>query len=152
MPTWTHGKKTFFALADQAAPTVITAGQPTDGAGGGGDDISAWLFEVGWPRSADEVETTTFGAGDYKTYIAGFKDATISLSGRWDAIIDGRLDGILGDEIVAFQYGPVGDDSGLVKYSGNATLLSYDISNSVGDVVGWTASLRMTEAPVRGTF
>lgn len=139
MPTFTHGKKTYFALADTGDLTTA-------------DDISNVLNEVGWPRNADEVETTTFGAGDYKTYIGGFRDASINLSGRWTSDIDSRLDGLLGGDAAAFIFGPVGSTGGNVKYSGTARVLSYEMSNTIGDVVGFTSTLRMDTAPSRGTF
>lgn len=140
MPTFIHGKKTYFALATAGTPGTVV-------------NISDHLFEVGWPRNADEVETTTFGAGDYKTYIAGFKDAQINLSGRFTAAMDAQLDALLGfDTPVNFEYGPEGNAVGKVKYSGKTRVLSYELSNAVGDAVNWSATLRMTEAPVRGAF
>lgn len=149
-----HGKKAFFALADAAAPgTVTEATEPTDGVGGGGDNITDWLYEIGFPRSADEVEVTTFGPEEYKAFISGFKDATINLSGRWDAIIDGRMSGILGlDGGVGFVFGPEGNAVGKVRYSGSVVCTSFEMSPSVGDVQNWTSTLRIRTAPTRGAF
>ena len=66
---FTHGKDSVFKL---------------DNSGGSLTDISTYVNNVDFPETADVSETTTLGA-DNKTYIAGLKDATISLSGLWDA-------------------------------------------------------------------
>ena len=62
---FTHGKDSVFKL---------------DNSSGSLTDISTYVNNVDFPETADVSETTTFGA-DNKTYIAGLKDATISLSG-----------------------------------------------------------------------
>ncbi len=69
---FTHGKDSVFKL---------------DNSGGSLTDISTYVNNVDFPETADVSETTTLGA-DNKTYIAGLKDATISLAGLWDATAD----------------------------------------------------------------
>lgn len=136
MPTFVHGKNTVFKL-DNATPTLT--------------DISSYLSEIGFPRDADLLETTTFGA-TAKTYILGFKNATISLTGRWDATIDGHFSGILGqDATVSFEYFPAGEPVGATKpkYSGEARCTNYEQTGSVGDVVGFTAELQVDGAVTR---
>ena len=70
---FTHGKDSVFKL---------------DNASGSLTDISSYVNNVDFPESADVSETTTLGSAETKTYIAGLKDATISLSGLWDATAD----------------------------------------------------------------
>lgn len=137
-----HGKKTRFwlaAVADLEAPV----------------DISTKLNEVGFPRSKDEVETTTFGTEE-KTFIPGYKDKTINLSGRFDPDIDAQMDALYNqdDEIAFFHYPAGRDVSGnptpaMPEYSGNVVLLGYDTSSTVGDVTGFTATLRITGGVTR---
>jgi len=135
MPTFVHGKSTHFSIDD-------TAGSP--------QDISDTLTSVDFPETIETAETTAFGATS-KSYIVGLRDATISVSGIWDATVDGYF---IGTEPASrsFEYGPAGDGSGAVKYTGEAILTSYSISNPVGDVVTFSADFQVTGDVTRGTF
>ena len=79
-----HGKKAVFKIDNSAGTST---------------DISAYCEEVSLSRSIETAETTTFG-NDSKTYITGLTDATVSLSGKFDAVnasaVDSVLTGILG--------------------------------------------------------
>ena len=135
MPTFVHGKSTHFAIDDTA---------------GTSRDISDTLTSVDFPETIETAETTAFGATS-KSYIVGLRDATLSVSGIWDATVDGYF---IGTEPASrsFIYGPAGDGSGNVKYSGEALLTSYSISNPVGDVVTFSADFQVTGDVTRGTF
>jgi predicted secreted protein len=137
MPTFTHGKSTSFKL---------------DNAGGTLTDISNTLTDVGFPESIETAETTSFGSSA-KTYIVGLTDATVSLSGNFDATVDAHIAGVLGQSAtLSFEYGPEGTTTGQVKYTGEAILTSYEKSGAVGDVVTYSAELQVTGAVTRGTF
>ena len=116
----------------------------------GGTNISQYCTEIGFPRSADSHETTTFGK-DNKTYVPGLKDGTISLSGNYDSACDDVLAPALGT-IVPFIYGVEGSTAGKRRYTGNAVVTSYEVSEPVGDLVTWSAELQISDAPVRDTF
>ena len=119
MPTFRHGKSTVFKV---------------DNSGGTLTDISNTLTDVGFPQSVDTAETSAFGSSA-KTYVVGLTDATISISGMFDATVDAHLNGILGQAAsVSFEYGPEGSTSGYVKYSGECLLTSYEKSGAVGDI------------------
>ena len=135
MPTFVHGKSTHFEIDDTA---------------GTSRDISDTLTSVDFPETIETAETTAFGATS-KSYIVGLRDATLSVSGIWDATVDGYF---IGTEPASrsFIYGPAGDGSGNVKYSGEALLTSYSISNPVGDVVTFSADFQVTGDVTRGTF
>lgn len=140
MPTFRHGRNTFFQIQD-SVPTSR--------------DISDVLNEVTYSPEVDMAETTVFSSATKpaKSYIAGFTDGTISISGRWDATVDGYLSGILGQEtLVGYTYGPEGSATGRVRYTGNVILTSYERSNTVGDTVMFSAELQMTGTQTRGTF
>ncbi len=77
MPTFKHGKNAYFAL---------------DGTSGSLVNISDTLNEISMPREVETAETTAFGQGD-KTYISGLADATVSLSGMFDATVDTQISG-----------------------------------------------------------
>lgn len=125
-----------------------------DDSGGTLRDISAYLNDVGFPRNIDTAETTTFGvSGSSKTYIVGLNDATISISGLFDATADGYLAGVLGQSAtLSFEYGPAGSTGGYVKYSGECIMTSYEVSAAVGDAVQATAQFQVTGSITRGTW
>ena len=135
MPTFVHGKATNFSLDDT---------------GGTSRDISDTLTSVDFPETIDTAETTAFGATS-KSYIVGLRDATISVSGLWDATIDGY---IIGTEPAtrSFIFGPAGSTGGFVKYTGEAILTNYAVSNPVGDVVTYSIDLQCTGGVTRTTF
>jgi|TARA_R110000744_G_scaffold274133_1_gene387318 hypothetical protein len=135
MPTFVHGKSTFFSIDDT---------------GGTVRDISNTLTSVDFPETIDTAETTAFGATS-KSYIVGLRDATISVSGMFDATVDGYF---IGTEPAtrSFVFGPAGDTSGYVKYSGECILTSYSLSSPVADVDTYSADFQVTANVTRGTF
>ncbi len=133
---FTHGKDSVFKL---------------DNASGSLTDISTYVNNVDFPETADVSETTTLGA-DNKTYIAGLKDATISIAGLWDATADAIFGAVVGQSAtLSYEYSPEGTASGKIKYTGEAILTSYAISSPVGDAVGYSADLQVSGAVTRGT-
>ena len=136
MPTFVHGKSTNFTL-DDTSGTVR--------------NISDTLTSVDFPASIDTAETTAFGA-TAKSYIVGLEDTTISLSGIWDATVDGYITGGAEPASRTFVYGPAGSTVSNIKYTGEAIVTSYSISNPVGDVVTYSLDLQVTGAVTRTTY
>lgn len=134
-----HGKSAVFKLDDS---------------GGTLRDLSSYLNDVSLSRDIETAETTTFGvAGSAKTYIVGLSDATFSISGLFDATADGYLAGVLGaSATLSFEYGPAGSTAGLVKYTGECIMTSYEVSAAVGDAVQASADFQVTGAITRGTW
>ena len=135
MPTFAHGKSTDFALDDT---------------GGSSRNLSNTLTDVSFPQTIDTAETTAFGSSN-KSYIVGLKDTTISVSGIWDATIDGYISGTE-PASRSFIYGPAGSTGGNVKYTGEAIMTNYSVSNPVGDVVTFSMDLQVTGAVTRTTY
>ena len=135
MPTFAHGKSTDFAIDDT---------------GGSSRNISDTLTDVSFPQTIDTTETTAFGSSN-KSYIVGLKDTTISVSGIWDATVDGYISGTE-PASRSFIFGPAGSTSGNVKYTGEAIMTNYSQSNPVGDVVTFTADFQVTGAVTRTTY
>ena len=135
MPTFAHGKSTDFAIDDT---------------GGSSRNISDTLTDVSFPQTIDTAETTAFGSSN-KSYIVGLKDTTISVSGIWDATVDGYLSGTE-PASRSFIFGPAGSTGGNVKYTGEAIMTNYSQSNPVGDVVTFSADFQVTGAVTRGTY
>jgi hypothetical protein len=121
-----------------------------DDTGGTSRSLSNVLTSVDFPETIDTAETTAFGATS-KSYIVGLRDATISVSGLWDATVDGY---IIGTEPAtrSFIFGPAGTTSSNVKYTGECILTNYAISNPVGDVVTFSLDLQVTGNVTRGTY
>lgn len=135
MPTFHHGKSTHFSLDDT---------------GGTSRDLSNVLNSVDFPEIVETAETTAFGATS-KSYIVGLRDATISISGLFDATVDGY---IIGTEPATrtFIFGPAGNTSGFVKYTGECILTNYSVSSPVADVVTFSLDLQCTGGVTRTTF
>ena len=131
-----HGKSSVFKL---------------DNASGSLTDISSFVNNVDFPETADVAETSVLGASN-KTYIVGLKDATISISGLFDATVDAILGAVVGQTAtLSYEYSPEGTASGKVKYTGEAILTNYNLSSPVGDVVAYSADLQCSGAVTRGT-
>lgn len=134
-----HGKDGYFALGTYSVPATAS-------------DISQYIEEVGFPQKVETGETTTFG-NNSKTFVVGLRDGTISLKGKWDSTHDAAFEAVLGfATALAFNYGPGGNTSGYVSYTGNAFVTEYQPSTPVGDVVSWTATLQITGDVTRTTF
>jgi predicted secreted protein len=137
MPTFVHGKNADFEI--------------------GGTNLSEVLNEASLPREIETAETTTFGKQD-KTYITGLSDATVSLSGMFDATKDAAI-GVLITNLksgsissASFAYGPAGSAGGKPKFSGNALITSYELSSPVGDVVTFSLELQVTGGVTGDTY
>ena len=142
MPTFKHGKDAHFAL-DGIAGTLVV--------------ISDTLNEITMPREIETAETTAFGNDD-KTYITGLADATVSLSGMFDATVDAQINGDIANlksgsvATLSFEYGPAGSAGGNPKFTGEALITSYEIGSPVGDVVTYSLELQVTGGVTAGTF
>lgn len=126
-----------------------------DNSGGTLTDISAYCNNVDFPREKDSPEVTVFGTDDRK-YITGQRNATISVTGLWDATLDGVLGPLMaitsGTEELDFEYGPQGSGSGSIKYSGSCLITNYTQTGSADGPVSWNADFQVTDAITRGTY
>lgn len=133
-----HGKGTVFKL---------------DNSGGTLTDISAYVNNVDFSWEADTPETTVFSLDD-RTYIAGLKNATLSVSGFYEsANADAILGVVVGQSAsLTFEYGPQGSSSGAIKYTGECFLTNYSIGSPVDGVVTFSADFQITAAVSRTTY
>ncbi len=134
MPTFTTGKSAVFKIDDT---------------GGTERTISDVLNSVDFPETTDTAETTAFGASS-RSYIVSLESATISISGMYDATVDGYFKGGAEPASRSFEYQPTGT-SGESKYTGECILTNYSLSSPVGDVVTFSADFQVTGAVTRGT-
>ncbi len=137
-----HGKKSVFKV-DNSAGTLT--------------DISAFCEEVSLSRDIETAEVTTFG-DDAKEYITGLTDATISISGKFDAgnasAVDPVLSGVLGSSSTiswAYRVNSASTSSTNPEYQGEAILTSYEVSGTVGDAVTFSAEFQCTGTITRAT-
>ncbi len=139
----THGKDAYFAVEDSTGTTLR--------------DISPYLNTIDFPRSNDTHDNTTYGAEGH-TFQTGLTNGTISIAGFWDktatvgstTVLDSLLD--LDTPTLGFEYGPEGNASGKVKYSGECILQDYNVSSPVADLVTFTATLQISGTVTKGTF
>lgn len=142
MPTFKHGKNAYFSL-DGTAGTLV--------------NISDTLNEISMPREIETAETTAFGSGE-KTYVSGFVDSTISLSGMFDAttntMISGDITNLKSGSVASltFEYGPSGSAASSPKFTGEALITSYEVSSAVGDMVAYSMELQVTGGVTATTF
>jgi hypothetical protein len=67
-----HGKDTYFKVAST--------------------DLSTYINSVSVSRTADTAETSAFGSST-KSFVSGLRDATITVSGMFDAAVYSTLGG-----------------------------------------------------------
>ncbi len=117
MPTFNHGKNAVVLLDDTNLSTTLT-------------DASVSL-------TADVAETSTFTASS-KTYVAGLKDGTVTLSGYFESSspdADAEFLSQLGSSGSAYSIAPIGYTRGNPTEFGNVIETSYDRSADIGSVV-----------------
>jgi len=137
MPTFVHGKNAQFVLEST--------------------NLSNTLNEISLPREIETAETTTFGTQD-KTYIVGLSDATVSLSGMFDATADSAINAVISNlksgsiASASFTYGPAGSAAGKPQFTGQALVTSYEVSSPVGDVVTYSLELQVTGGVTGSTY
>jgi len=115
-----------------------------------GTDVSAQTDQESLNRVIDQLEVTTFGNDD-KAFIPGLRSFDLSSGGLWDDTIDAVIDGADDGSTVAFVFGPEGNDSGDVQYSGSCYLSGYNIDSPVAGSVTYSASFQPTGTVTRGT-
>ena len=137
-----HGKNGYIQL-DNSAGTLT--------------NISGISNEITYSQSIDTAETSVFGLSA-KTYITGQNDATISLSGLYDAttagVIEGTIDALIAGTLASatLDFGPEGNGTGKKKYSQEVIVTSYEIGVPVGDVVSLNVEFQRTGATTKSTY
>jgi hypothetical protein len=114
-----------------------------------GNSWTPYLDSESLDQTRDTLETTVFGQSS-RNFIAGLNTGSISLSGPWDATLDGYAIAANDGTVVAYEFGPQGNSG--VKKSGNALFSDYSVSTSVDGRVEWSASFQPTGDITTGTF
>jgi len=114
-------------------------------------DLSAYLTNQGLQRGAATEDTTHYGSTAEEFTPTILQSAGLDLEGVWDATVAGYLDPNLATA-KAFVFGPAGNTTGNVKYSGTAILDKLNIMAPVKNVIRFSAHLKPSGAITVGTF
>lgn len=107
--------------------------------------------EVSYSQTIETADTSVFGT-NAKTYITGQNDATISLSGLFDAtsadVVQGTIDALISGTIdsATLSFNPEGTGSGTKNYTQEVIVTGFDISAPIGDVVSLSVEFQRTGA------
>jgi hypothetical protein len=115
-------------------------------------DISAYLNNVAYKRSADSHDVTTFGATGH-AFQGGLTDGTFTLTGTYDNGASNTpktlIETALGT-IAAVDYREAGTGTGKTTSTANALVTAYEESGPVADMISWTATLQISGAVTVG--
>tara|TARA_R100000781_G_scaffold113680_1_gene82716 strand:+ start:1022 stop:1738 length:717 start_codon:yes stop_codon:yes gene_type:complete len=112
-------------------------------------NYSTYFNSADASRTADVAESTTFG-NSAKTYIAGEKDGTISLTGFFDATADAVLQPLLGGADLDLVMGIDGLDTGDSATFTKGNITNYAVSSPVGDIVATSVDVQSDEGMWNG--
>lgn len=116
----------------------------------GSDDLSAFLDSIEWSRTRETGETTTYGStSDAKTYVAGLRDASFSITGKYDstattgpaAVLNAAL---VSDTATVAKIRDEGTGSTLPEIEVSCFCTGYTESVPVGDVITFSADFQCT--------
>lgn len=138
----THGKGAVFSIDDS---------------GGTLRNISAHVDNVsGLPGARALSEVTSFGdAGE--RFIPGLQGLTFTVSGQFDtAATTGSITVLNGLRATAatssFEYGPEGNATSDIKYSGECWMESFTVDSQVKDKVPFSATFRLDDGLTVGAY
>lgn len=127
MPTFNHGKN---------AKVLV-----------GSYDLTTSFKEFTASTNIDMAETSAFG-NSYKTYVQGLGESTIGLTGMWSggaSEVDDVLGGLIGAAgTLPVTICPQGYGLGYKGFGIGANESSYEVTASIGDVVGVAAEFQST--------
>lgn len=129
------GKAGYFAIDD-------VAGSPYD--------ISAFVTSTSGDRTADEHDTTTYGA-THMARILGLKDGKFSVNVNFDATADRKL-ALIPGRIGTFSFGPLGNGSGNPRLTGEVLCTNYSTDDPVDGLITGSLEFSTTGAVTDDTF
>jgi hypothetical protein len=111
-------------------------------AGGVLTDVSTYFNTESLSEEFEQADVTTFG-NDWKRYIPGLGDATISVEGPFEVAGHVLLAAIRNTER-SWEFYPAGEGSGKPFASGQGILQSYETSAEVGDAGSMSGEFQVT--------
>jgi hypothetical protein len=114
-----------------------------------GTNIAAYCSSIEVEYSVDSLQTTTFAAGGH-TYQGGMTSGSISAEGTYDDTASGPkavVEPLMRDgQLVAAVYRPEGTGSGRPEQSFNVLVEKYAESSAVGEMIQWSADMKISGA------
>lgn len=136
-PSFRSGKSAYFTLSS---------------ATGGVINYSSGLDDASLERVANALNVTTFGDSD-NNYIAGLRDATLSLSGHFASTYEEKLSAALGHSTtLSWVYGPESTSNTRRKLSGGGILTGFTIGAPVDDKVSMSFTVQCSGTITSTTF
>jgi predicted secreted protein len=125
----------------------------------GSNEVTAYLTNVSLALTKDALETTTMGDSS-RDYIEGLRNASISLSGRWDGAGSTAIDQVIYDawnsgSLVTFSLNPTGTaifSASAPGYTGSMIVTNYEAPTAFDGVVTFSATLQVSGAVTRVTL
>lgn len=123
-------------------------------AAGAMTNVSAYVDNISNPQTSEQLDTTTFGTSNAKTFIYGLGDGdTITISGPFDSAIYNQLSAIkAAGSTVGYIVGPAGSVASSVKSSGSVNVANLTWNSGVGGRLEYSASLQVTGAVTNTTW
>lgn len=119
-----------------------------------GYDLTSYFANAAVPKTAEAVQTTTFG-NDGHTSLGALKDGSWTAQGFLDESTSGGvgevLNTALGDDHTEISYYPTGDAVGELGYGVKAVETNYEVSAPVAGVVEVSAEAQANNAAERLT-
>lgn len=117
-------------------------------------DISAYVNNVAYKRSADSHDTTTFGQTGH-TFQSGLTDGTCTLTGTYDNGASNTPKTLLetamaAGTLTACDYREAGTGTGRTTSTFSANVSAYEEAGPVADMISWTATLQISGAVTVG--
>jgi hypothetical protein len=114
------------------------------------------LTSIQFEQDNDIHDTTTFGSTAH-SFIGGLTNGKITIQGLWDKTATVGSKTVFQPKIgtstpTAFVYGPEGNTTGNVKYTGTAVVESYTESTPVADLVTVNVVLQISGAVTAGVY
>ena len=136
-PSFRSAKNAFFSITSATGGTI---------------NLSSGLDDASLDRMANALDVTTFGDND-KNYIAGLRDANISLSGHFASTYEEKLYPLLGSTAGgSWVYGPESTSNTRRKYSGASVVTQVTIGTPVDGKADMSVKLQVSGAITATTF
>lgn len=144
MAVYVHGKGSVLRIGD--ATQVLY-------------DLSPITTQADVPQTVSVADTTHYG-DQAKECIVGITDSTLSVSGLFDATIDGKIAAAMAAlsagtiSNLPVEWSPAGNvaSSGNPKYTFNVIITNYTVSSPIGGAVTIKLDAQRTGATTRGTW
>ena len=114
-------------------------------------NISQYVTSADMTNTIAELEATVLTSTAEQT-VAGLGSYEMQIEGDWDKVLDDSLgpDSVSGTlRTASIKYGSVAGSMVTYTWTTNAFITSYNITTAANEKIGFSATLRLNNAPVR---